>query len=38
MWAAIGCFLLAVLLFGVFEISLGAGAGEIHAVPTQLRG
>jgi type VI secretion system protein ImpK len=38
MWAAIGCFALLVLLFGVFEISLGSGAGEIHAVPSQLRG
>jgi type VI secretion system protein ImpK len=38
MWTAIGCFALLAILFGVFEISLGSGAGEIRAVPSQLRG
>jgi len=38
LWTAIGCFALLVILFGVFEISLGSGAGDIRAVPTQLRG
>ena len=38
MWTAIGCFALLVILFGVFEISLGSGAADIRAVPVQLRG
>jgi type VI secretion system protein ImpK len=38
MWSAIGCFALLVILFGVFEISLGSGAADIRAVPTVLRG
>lgn len=38
MWTAIGCLALLVVLFGVFEISLGSGAGDIHAVPSQVRG
>ncbi len=35
MWTAIGCFALLLLLFGIFSISLGSGAGDIHAVPSQ---
>ncbi len=38
MWTAIGCLALLVVLFGVFEISLGSGAGDIRAVPSQVRG
>ncbi len=38
LWTAIGCFALLAILFGVFEISLGSGAGDIRAVPSQLRG
>jgi len=38
LWTAIGCFALLVILFGVFELSLGSGAADIRAVPSQLRG
>jgi type VI secretion system protein ImpK len=38
LWTAIGCFALLVILFGIFEISLGSGAADIRAVPSQLRG
>jgi type VI protein secretion system component VasF len=37
-WAALGCFVLAVLLFGVYKISLGSGASDLLAIPTLGRG
>jgi type VI protein secretion system component VasF len=38
LWSAIGCFALVAILFGIFSISLGSGADDIRAVPTQVRG
>ncbi|HEY1206012.1 MAG: DotU family type IV/VI secretion system protein [Bryobacteraceae bacterium] len=37
LWTAVACFALLVMLFGVFEISLGSGAGDIRAVPSRVR-
>ncbi|MGO9129749.1 MAG: DotU family type IV/VI secretion system protein [Bryobacteraceae bacterium] len=37
-WAALGCFALVVLLFGIYKISLGSGASDLLAIPTLGRG
>jgi type VI secretion system protein ImpK len=38
LWAAIACFVLLVVLFGVFKVSLGSGANDLRNVPAQTRG
>lgn len=37
-WGAVGCFVLMVLLFGIYKISLSGGASDLRAIPTQARG
>jgi type VI secretion system protein ImpK len=36
-WVAIGCLALVLLLFGAFKFSLMSGAGDLHALASQLR-
>lgn len=38
LWSAVGCFVLVILLFGIYKISLGSGASELRAIPTLARG
>lgn len=38
LWGAVGCFVLMILLFGIYKISLGGGASDLRAIPTQARG
>jgi type VI secretion system protein ImpK len=33
-WGAVGCFVLVILLFGIYKISLGSGASDLLAIPT----
>jgi type VI secretion system protein ImpK len=37
-WTAIASFVLVIVLFGIYKISLGAGASELRAIPTLARG
>jgi type VI secretion system protein ImpK len=36
-WGAVACLALALLLFGGFKLGLISGAGDLHALATQLR-
>jgi type VI secretion system protein ImpK len=38
LWTAVGSFVLVIVLFGIYKISLGAGASELRAIPTLARG
>jgi type VI secretion system protein ImpK len=38
LWTAIASFVLVIVLFGIYKISLGAGASELRAIPTLARG
>lgn len=38
LWGAIACFVLVVLLFVVFTISLGSGASDLRNLPSQSQG
>ena len=38
LWMAVGSLVLVVVLFGIYKISLGAGASELRAIPTLARG
>ncbi len=38
LWTAVACLLLTIALFGIFKLSLGSGAADLRAVPTQSRG
>ena len=38
LWTAVACFALAILLFGIFAVTLGSGASDLRSVPTQSRG
>ena len=36
--AAVACFVLMVVLFLVFNITLGSGASAVHAIASQVKG
>lgn len=38
LWAAIGCFVLMIVLFAGFKVSLGSGVSDVHAIAVQGRG
>lgn len=38
LWGAVGCFVLMIVLFGVFKVSLNSGATDLRAIPTDSRG
>lgn len=38
LWTAVGCFLLMLVLFGAYKITLNSGAVELRNVPAQSRG
>jgi type VI secretion system protein ImpK len=38
LWMAVGSLVLVIVLFGIYKISLGAGASELRAIPTLARG
>ncbi len=37
LWVAAGCFVLMIVLFGVFKISLGSGVSDVRAIPAVSR-
>ena len=37
LWTAVGCFVLLILLFGIYSITLGSGVSDLRAVPAQAR-
>jgi type VI secretion system protein ImpK len=38
LWAAIACFVLVIVLFGIYSITLASGASDLQGIPSQVRG